>query len=141
MATVSSTSTTSGTSSTSGTSGTTASTAVNKTSLDYDAFLKLLLAQLKNQDPTKPMDSTEYMSQLASFSNVEQSVNMNRKLDDIITLQALSQAETMVGKTVSNSDGSITGKVTAVDFTKDGPIATLDNKKTLHISQVSKIAA
>ncbi|MFM9726260.1 flagellar hook capping FlgD N-terminal domain-containing protein, partial [Streptomyces scabiei] len=73
-------------------------------SLDYSTFLNLLLAQLKNQDPTKPMDSTEYMSQLASFSNVEQTIKTNAKLDSMLTTQSLSQAENLIGKTVSNSD-------------------------------------
>lgn len=50
-------------------------------SLDQEAFLQLLITQMKTQDPTKPMESTEYMSQLASFSQVEQSVQLNSKLD------------------------------------------------------------
>ena len=102
-------------------------------SLDYSSFLKLLLAQLKNQDPTKPMDSTEYMSQLASFSNVEQSIKMNNKLDDLLTNQHLSQAENLIGKTVSNNDGSVTGKVVSVKVTSDGATANLDNGKTLSL--------
>ena len=49
--------------------------------LDYSAFLKLLTAQMKFQDPTKPMDSTQFVAQLASFSNVEQGIKMNTKLE------------------------------------------------------------
>ena len=52
--------------------------------LDYNAFLKLLIAQMKNQDPTKPMDSTAFMAQLATFSQVEQSVSTNTKLDSLL---------------------------------------------------------
>ena len=50
-------------------------------SIDYNAFLRLLIAQMKNQDPTKPMDLAQFMAQLASFSNVEQGIKMNQKLD------------------------------------------------------------
>jgi flagellar hook assembly protein FlgD len=52
----------------------TASTTASAPSVDYGAFLQLLVAQLKNQDPSKPMDSTQYMAQLASFSQVEQTI-------------------------------------------------------------------
>lgn len=102
-------------------------------SLDYNTFLKLLLAQLKNQDPTKPMDSTEYMSQLASFSNVEQSIKTNSKLDSLLTTQALSQAESLIGRTLTNEDGSITGKVVSVAVTSDASVATLEDGKTITI--------
>ncbi len=112
-----------------------AATAAASASLDYNTFLQLLLAQLKNQDPTKPMDSTEYMSQLASFSNVEQSIKMNNKLDDLLTNQQLSQAENLIGKTITNDDGSITGKVVSVKVTSDGATATLENGKTLSIGE------
>ena len=45
--------------------------------MDYNAFLKLLIAQMKNQDPTEPMTSTQYMAQFATFSQVEQSIKTN----------------------------------------------------------------
>ena len=63
---------------------TTASSPAPQT-LDYSAFLRLLIAQLKNQDPTKPMDSAQYMGQLAAFSNVEQAMKMNVKLDALMS--------------------------------------------------------
>jgi flagellar basal-body rod modification protein FlgD len=51
---------------------------------DFDTFLQLLTAQLENQDPTKPMESTEFVSQLASFSAVEQQVKSNENLESIL---------------------------------------------------------
>ncbi len=100
-------------------------------SLDYSTFLKLLLAQLKNQDPTKPMDSTEYMSQLASFSNVEQAIKTNTKLDSLLTAHSLSQAENLIGRTLANADNSVSGVVVSVNVTSTGSVATLDNGKTI----------
>ena len=135
VAAVSGTSNTSQTNATSSTQQAKAATDAAAASLDYNSFLKLLLAQLKNQDPTKPMDSTEYMSQLASFSNVEQSIKMNNKLDAMLTNQQLSQAENLIGKTVvSNEDATVTGKVMSVKVTSDGAVATLDNGKTLSLA-------
>ena len=52
--------------------------------VDYQAFLRLLVAEMKNQDPTSPMESTDYVAQLATFSQVEQSVQANAKLDQIL---------------------------------------------------------
>ena len=95
--------------------------------VDYDSFLKLLMAQLKTQDPTKPMESTEFMGQLASFSQVEQSVKMNAKLDAIFAGASLSQAENAIGRMVTAIDGSASGKVTAVRVTDQGPYALLDS--------------
>lgn len=103
----------------------TTSTDAAKSTLDYNAFLTLLVAQLKNQDPTKPMDSSQYMAQLASFSNVEQAIKTNAKLDAMMTAQALSQAESLVGRTIFNEDNTISGQVVAVKVTSDGAVALL----------------
>lgn len=111
------------------------SSASKSNMVDYNTFLQLLLAQLKNQDPTKPMDSTEYMSQLASFSQVEQQTNTNSKLDALISSMSLTQAESYIGRTVANSDGSITGKVVSVNISSSGSVATLDNGKTLTLGE------
>ncbi len=60
-------------------------TDTEKTSGDYQDFLLLLTTQMKNQDPLQPLDSTNFVSQLAQFSNVEQQVKMNSKLDNLVT--------------------------------------------------------
>ncbi len=52
---------------------------------DFETFLRLLTTQLENQDPSKPLDSTEFVAQLASFSAVEQQINTNTKLDQLIS--------------------------------------------------------
>lgn len=62
-------------------STTKSATAINA---DFQTFLKLLTTQMQNQDPLKPLDSTEFVAQLASFSAVEQQVQSNDKLDDIL---------------------------------------------------------
>lgn len=111
----------------------TASTAQSKKTLDYDAFLTLLVAELKNQDPTKPMDSAQYIGQLASFSNVEQSVKLNAKLDTLIASQAVSQAESLIGRTLTSADGTISGIVQGLRILDTGTIAMLDGGRELEL--------
>lgn len=97
------------------------------TTVDYQSFLKLLVAQMKNQDPTAPMDSTDYVAQLATFSQVEQTVQTNSKLDQILQAQALSQASSLIGRTITSNDGTVSGTVTEVKLYSDGVIAVLDD--------------
>lgn len=75
-------STTSAQSSTASTSTTKSTTSSGMA--DYNTFLKLLIAQAKNQDPTNPTDPAQYVQQFAALSQVEQSVSTNSKLDQII---------------------------------------------------------
>ena len=58
--------------------------AATATAGDFETFLTLLTTQLRNQDPLKPMDSTEFVAQLASFSQVEQQIRGNERLDSIL---------------------------------------------------------
>ena len=108
-------------------------TAKSKTSVDYQSFLKLLIAQMKNQDPTQPMDSTQYVAQLATFSQVEQSVQMNTKLDGILQSSALSQADAIIGRTITSADGKTTGTVAEVRLTASGLTAVLADGSELTV--------
>ncbi|BDA85922.1 flagellar basal body rod modification protein FlgD [Aureimonas sp. SA4125] len=114
----------------SSTTATTATTSTIKTdakqaSLDYDNFLQLLVAQMQNQDPLNPTDPTEQLGQLASFSNVEQGIKTNQKLESMITLSALTQANAAIGHTVTSADGTVSGIVKSVNVTDTGAVATL----------------
>lgn len=110
-----------------------ASAAATSSSADYDTFLKLLVTQLKNQDPTKPMDSTEYLSQLATFSGVEQSIQTNNKLDQLLTSSAIEQANQLIGRTITSADGGTTGEVESVRITSQGLYATLTDGSVVQV--------
>jgi flagellar basal-body rod modification protein FlgD len=83
--------------------------------LDQDAFLKLLVAQLKYQDPSKPVDSAEFMAQTAQFTQVEKMEEMSKATLSVLALQQGLAASGLVGKTVQYTlaDGT-TGSGTAV---------------------------
>ncbi len=74
-----------------------------KDQLGEDAFLKLFIAQLKNQDPMNPMDSTEFTAQLAQFSSLEQLTDINKNLGSLQNYQSASnnsQAVSFIGKDI-----------------------------------------
>ncbi|MGT2502066.1 flagellar hook assembly protein FlgD [Bradyrhizobium guangxiense] len=105
-------------------------TTSSSNSVDYNTFLQLLVAEMKNQDPTNPMDTSQYMSQFAQLSTVEQAMQTNSKLDALLSSQSLSQANGLIGKTVSFTDStgaSFSGKVVSVAINSDGSIATLQD--------------
>lgn len=94
-------------------------------SLNYDDFLTLLISELKNQDPTQPMDPGQMVSQLATVSEVGQAVQTNTTLASLLTATSLSQAEMLVGQSITSADGAASGQVTSVDVTGSGATATL----------------
>lgn len=68
-----------------------------KLSDSYDNFLKLLTSQLQYQDPLQPMDSAEFTNQLVLYSQVEQQISQNEKLDQLLATQNASQARAALG--------------------------------------------
>ncbi len=82
--------------------------AKDNSSVDKEQFLQLLVAQMQYQDPLQPTDNTEYVSQLATFSELEQMQNMAKSTD-------MARAQSLVGQTVTvNSTNSVTGVTTEV---------------------------
>lgn len=114
-------------------STTTSSTSSSTQTLGYDQFLTLLITEMKYQDPTKPMDATETVSQLASFSSVEQAVKTNTTLTSILNSNLLTQASSLIGKTVSSTDGSTSGVVASVSTSSSGATATLTDGSTISL--------
>jgi flagellar basal-body rod modification protein FlgD len=77
--------------------------AASKLNADFNMFLKLLTAQMQNQDPLDPMDTAQYTQQLVQYSQVEQSISQNTTLKSILaslSSQDLAQASTMIGRQV-----------------------------------------
>jgi len=64
---------------------------------DFGQFLELLTTQLQNQDPLEPLDSNQFTEQLVQFSQVEQQINSNQKLDDLVALQLNNAITTSLG--------------------------------------------
>jgi len=96
---------------------------------------------LKNQDPTNPTDSTEFLSQLASFSSVEQQIQTNAKLEALLTSSQLGEATNLIGKTVTYADGTKTGSVDTVYLDGAGKIiAELDDGTSLAIGEGVRIS-
>ena len=100
--------------------------ASDKASLNYNNFLQLLIAQMKYQDPTDPMDASEQIAQLATFSQVEQSVKMNSNLQSLIQANSFSQAADMIGKYITSADDKTTGMIKQVEIYSDGLVAITD---------------
>lgn len=117
------------------------STDAGKASLDYSAFLRLFIASMKNQDPTKPNDPAQSMAQLASFSNVEQSIKLNDKLDALLASSNAGVAASLIGKTVSSLDGTVSGTVVSVDNTGAGLVAGLEGGARLNLGEGYRIKA
>ena len=86
--------------------------------LGKDDFLKLLITQLSNQDPTSPMEDTQFISQMAQFSSLEQMTNMNESFNKMAAMINSSQAKSTLGKTVEVDLGDTTsqGVVEATSF-------------------------
>src|SRR5262249_44258692 len=77
--------------------------------VNYNDFLQLLIAQMKTQDPTEPMDASAQIAQLASFSQVEQQIQTNSHFETALQNQYVSQAADYIGKQIMSADGSVTG--------------------------------
>ena len=86
-------------------------TASQKATGDFNMFLKLLAAQLQNQDPLNPTDSTEFTSQIATYSQLEQQINTNKNLNELLkqnNFGAQALAVSYMGKEVLVPGGGIT---------------------------------
>jgi len=103
--------------------------AMSQLSSNFSTFLTLLTTQLKNQDPTSPMDSNTFTQQLVMYSQVEQQINTNDNLKTLIsqgTTNAGSTAATYLGKKVSvtNGNGSLTNGSATWTYTLNAASAT-----------------
>lgn len=104
------------------------STAANQTSnLGLQDFLKILLTQLTYQDPMKPMDNKDFMAQIAQFTTLEQTQQLNQKTATLITNQAALQSVGLIGRTVDfTSNGTaLTGTVVALSLSGSAPLLTI----------------
>src|SRR6056297_3192169 len=105
-----------------------------KKELDRDAFFKLLITQLQNQDPLKPMEDKEFIAQMAQFSSLEQMNNMNENMNKFMDVQKINKNSALIGKTVekevteNDKTNKVKGEVVKVSFEEGNTYAHLDNE-------------
>ncbi len=130
-------------------------TEADNSTLGKDAFLKILITQLQNQDPTNPMDDREFISQMAQFSSLEQMQNMTKAMENLLDSQKQTQLmsyTTFAGKEVKwhevtdklDNDGKPivnegTGKIVEVKFKDGAPLFVLDSGKEITAGNISSI--
>ncbi len=104
-----------------------ATRSTGKQMLDVNDFLKLITVQLTSQDPMKPMEDTQFISQMANFTSLEQMRTLSQNFAAFSSEQRISSAQNYLGKvvTVSTDAGDVTGAVSAV--------ALVDGKPQLRI--------
>ncbi len=103
--------------------------------LGQNDFLKLMIAQLQSQDPLNPGNTNEYVSELAQFTQVEQTTNL-------ANASQLSAAVQLIGHTVnyaSPTGGSGTGKVTSVQSSAEGTTVTIEGVSGIALTAITQV--
>jgi flagellar basal-body rod modification protein FlgD len=122
--------------------GSTQDQATSAFNLSFESLLKIIMTQLSFQDPLKPMDNFEFVSQLAQFSQIQIGQNGNDRLQELAAAQATIQATALLGKTVDVPGGSatLTGKVVSVSFAAGVPKLAIKTAEGSTISNISMSA-
>lgn len=123
--------------------------------LGKDDFLKILMAQLQNQDPSSPMEDKDFIAQMATFSSLEQMTNMNTTLESFLKMQEQSQMisyNAFIGKEVSwhkvsetESENDVpvieegTGKVASIQFKDNSVNFILEDGTKLTPANISQV--
>jgi flagellar basal-body rod modification protein FlgD len=112
----------------------------SKNDVDKDLFLKLLVAQLKYQDPTKPADTTQFLAQTAQFTMVEKLEELSKQQTEMVTAQLMAGATNLIGRTVTytGSDGNEHTGVVASTTIGSSPTLKVGNTDVA-LSQVKEV--
>ena len=121
--------------------GTTTTTSASNGDLDKQAFLDLLVAQLRNQDPSSPMDSSQLMAQTTQLTTMEKLVELSDTSRESFALQMRMAAASLVGQQVTWTDadgGGHTGTVSGVSYAGSVPTVTVGDQ-TVALDAVSSV--
>jgi len=106
------------------------------TAVSQQDFLKILVTQLSYQDPLKPIDNQAFIAQIAQFTALEQSRQLNEGMNNLLSIQSAEQSIGLIGKTVevdTESGTKAVGKVSTITFVQGQPhlVVTLNNGQVL----------
>jgi len=96
--------------------------------LSMDDLLKLLMTELSYQDPLKPVDNKDFLTQMAQFTSLDTSRQLNDNIQRMLSLQSLNQSVGLLGKTVdasTDNNGLVSGQVTALQLVSGDPEITV----------------
>lgn len=111
--------------------GSTVPTTAHKKTLDSEVFLKLLVTQLSNQDPSSPMNTNEMIAQTTQLASMEQLTQLTTMTSESFALSMRQTAAALIGREAQYLDAegvSHTGIVTSVSFTGPVPLVTVGDK-------------
>ena len=111
--------------------------------LGKDAFFELLITQLRHQDPIEPMDNTEFISQMAQFSSLEQMQNMNEGMKQFLETKNIAENASLIGKFIEvngEEDEIIQGEVRQIIFEDNEVYALLDDDSKVSIEEIDRIS-
>lgn len=126
---------------------TTQTTAANAFGLGFQDLLRIVLTQLTYQDPLKPVENFEFVSQLAQFTQIQQSETSNERLQSMLNSQSTGTATSLLGRKIDIPSGSsfLTGLVRSVSFSSGEPKLTMEtsDERTITdiaLSSISRVA-
>ncbi|MFN0011078.1 MAG: flagellar hook capping FlgD N-terminal domain-containing protein [Phycisphaerales bacterium] len=111
-------------------------------SLSSEQFVKIIFAELSKQDPLKPNDSNQLVSQLANIRSIQSDLDMQSRLKELVSQNQLSTAGGLLGVFVRGTSlefNAVSGVVQAISQTKDGPVLTLADGNRLKFSGITQI--
>jgi len=116
-----------------------ASAAPSTSGLDFQSLLKIILTQLTYQDPLKPMDNFQFVSQLAQFAQLQQTQTLNDQITNMLAAQSALQATNLLGRTVdfTTQAATLSGVVQAVSFATGEPTVNIKTPDGSVIGNVS----
>ena len=118
----------------------------SSTTLSTNEFLNLMMDELQNQDPLNPSssDPTQYLTELAQMTSVEQETNTAQNTQDTAQSQSVSQAVGLIGHTVTYVDqttgAKLSGTVASVQITSSGPTMTVGSATGVLLSSVTNVS-
>ncbi len=125
----------------SSTGNTVASDETGFSGLKSEDFLKLLITQLQNQDPTNPLDSDQLLSQISELRGLQASIELQTALEGLTLSQQLNSSTNFIGKTVTGSVGDdvVSGEVTGVQVRDGNAFLRVDGQE-LELKNVRTVA-
>jgi flagellar basal-body rod modification protein FlgD len=109
---------------------------------DKDMFMKLLVTQLKYQDPTKPMEDREFIAQMAQFSSLEQMSNINKEIGNLLKSSRSNEAFSLLGKQVDAmnplTNRRVSGVVSSIQYNGDEQVLMVGNEQ-VRMSDISAV--